>query len=102
MAEPEKRNDNKQTDIDFTGEGSHFEQKEKEKNGETKPEEICSLCKKYVKDGVECIRCKAWLHFTCEKNTKEQVGKEYPGKKQYVCRKHRLEDENKHISKCEN
>ena len=48
--------------------------------------DICPICDKYVKTGVQCGDCQRWFHFKCENTTEEQVLKEYPAQQQYICR----------------
>ena len=47
--------------------------------------DICPICDKYVKTGVQCGYCHRWFHFKCENTTEEQVLKEYPAEQQYIC-----------------
>ena len=44
--------------------------------------DICPVCDKYDKTGVQCGYCQSWFHFKCEDTTEEQVSKEYPAEQQ--------------------
>ena len=46
---------------------------------------ICPICDKYVKAGVQCGYCQRWFYFKCKNTTEKQVLKEYPAEQQYIC-----------------
>ena len=46
--------------------------------------DICPVCDKYDKTGVQCGYSQSWFHFKCEDTTEEQVSKEYPAEQQYI------------------
>ena len=47
--------------------------------------DICPICDKYVKTGVQCRYYQRWFHFKCKNTTEEQVSTEYPAEQQYIC-----------------
>ena len=50
----------------------------------------CPKCRKYVdSDGVECLDCRTYWHFTCAEVTKDLLLSEWEGK-DFKCVKHRL------------
>ena len=73
-------------------EGLKGQQGQSKKEGTGK--DSCMLCDEYCEDGVECIKCKRWLHFKCEQVTEEEVKQECPGRKNYICKKHKMEEMN--------
>ena len=49
-----------------------------EENSDISNRDVCPLCNRPVKTGVECGICSRWFHYKCEGTTKERVLKEYP------------------------
>ena len=76
--------------IDFETEGTHYSQEEKREDG--KGYDNCKMCKKNVQEGVYCKKCDKWYHYTCENTNQQEIQKEYPGRKQYVCKEHKKEE----------
>ena len=52
------------------------------------PNDMCLMCDKYIKTGVESEYCPRWFHFKCENTTEEQASKEYPAEQQYIWDQH--------------
>ena len=50
-------------------------------------------CDKYVETGVQCGYCQRWFHFKCEGITKEEVMQEQPEEMQYICKKDKINQE---------
>ena len=48
---------------------------------------VCPLCNRTVKTGVECGICSRWFHYKCEGTTQERVLKEYPHETHYIFKK---------------
>ena len=48
-----------------------------EENSDISNRDVCPLCNRPVKTGVECGICSKWFHYKCEGTTEERVLKEY-------------------------
>ena len=57
-----------------------------EENSDISNRDVCPLCNRPVKTGVECGICSRWFHYKCEGTTKERVLKEYPHETHYICK----------------
>ena len=44
-------------------------------------------------DRVQCGYCQRWCHFKCERTTKEKVLQEYTEEMQYICKKDKVNQE---------
>ena len=58
-----------------------------EENSDISNRDVCPLCNRPVKTGVECGICSRWFHYKCEGTTEERVLKEYPHETHYICKK---------------
>ena len=58
-----------------------------EENSDISNRDVCPLCNRPVKTGVECGICGRWFHYRCEGNREERVLEEYPHKTHYICKK---------------
>ena len=58
-----------------------------EDNSDINNRDVCPLCNRPVKTGVECGICSRWFHYKCEGTTKERVLKEYPHETHCICKK---------------
>ena len=55
--------------------------------------ENCIKCDKYIETGEQCGYCQIWFHFKCEGKTKEKVIKECPEEIQCICKKGKVNQE---------
>ena len=58
-----------------------------DKNSDINNRDICPLCNRTVKTGVECAICSRWFNYKCDGTTEERVLKEYPHGTHYICKK---------------
>ena len=58
-----------------------------EDNSDISNRDVCPLCNRPVKTGVECGISSRWFHYKCEGTTEERVLKEYPHETHYICKK---------------
>ena len=58
-----------------------------EENSDISNRDVCPLCNRPVKTGVECGICSRWFHYKCEGTTEERVLKEYPHETHYISKK---------------
>ena len=65
-----------------------------EENSDISNRDVCPLCNRPVKTGVECGICSRWFHYKCEGTTEERVLKEYPHETHYIYKK---DNEQKHL-----
>ena len=64
-----------------------------EENSDISNRDVCPLCNRPVKTGVECGICSRWFHYKCEGTTEERVLKEYPHETHYICKKDKEQKE---------
>ena len=62
------------------------EGKEDKKNSDINNRDVCQLCNRHVKTGVEYGIHSRWLHYKFEGITEETVVKEYPHETYYICK----------------
>ena len=58
-----------------------------EENSDISNRDVCPLCNRPVKTGVECGICSRSFHYKCEGTTEERVLKEYPHETHCICKK---------------
>ena len=58
-----------------------------EENSDNSNRDVCPICNRPVKTGVECGICSRWFRYKCEKTTEERVLKEYPHETHYIRKK---------------
>ena len=58
-----------------------------EENSDISNRDVCPLCNRPVKTGVECGICSRWFHYKCEGTTEEIVLKEYLHETYYISKK---------------
>ena len=56
-----------------------------DKNSDMSNRDVCPLCIRPAKTGVECGICSRWFHYKSEGTTEERVLKESPRETQYIC-----------------
>ena len=52
-------------------------------------------CDKHVETGVQWEYCQRWFHIKCEGTTKEKVMQEYSEKMQHICKKDKVNQEDR-------
>ena len=58
-----------------------------EDNSDISNRDVCPLCNRPVKTGVECGISSRWFHYKCEGTTEEKVLKKYAHETHYICKK---------------
>ena len=64
-----------------------------EENSNISNRDVCPLCNRPVKTGVECGICSRSFHYKCEGTTEERVHKEYPHETHCICKKDKEQKE---------
>ena len=64
-----------------------------EENSDISNRDVCPLCNRPVKTGVECGICSRSFHYKCEGTTEERVHKEYPHETHCICKKDKEQKE---------
>ena len=58
-----------------------------EKNTDINNRDVCPLCNRRIKTGIECGICSRWFHYKCKGTTEKKLLKEYPQGTHYICKK---------------
>ena len=62
-----------------------------EENSDISNRDICPLCNRPAKTGVECGICSRWFHYKCEGTTEERVLIQKPHEMHYICKKGKVQ-----------
>ena len=68
-----------------------------EENSDISNRDVCPLCNRPVKTGVQCGICSRWFHYKCEGTKEERVLKAYPHETHYTCKNSKESKEQKQL-----